>query len=167
MQIDALAVRLRPRTPMEAADLGVCLCQHTARSVYTCYALAALPVFALALTSFEIAAWLPPIVIWLSKAWLDRTVLFVLSRAAFGQRTTVSDVWRAQWHVWWRQFFFTWIVRRFSPWRSLTQPIYQLEQFSIVKAGARVRQIRHRHAASALMMTSVFGVCETALTIAL
>jgi hypothetical protein len=167
MQIDALAVRLRPRTPTEAADLGVCLCQHTARSVYTCYAMVAVPVVALALASFEIAAWLPAVVIWLSKAWLDRTVLFVLSRAAFGQPTTVADVWRAQRQVWWRQFFFTWIVRRFSPWRSLTQPIYQLEQFSIVRAGARIRQIRHRHAASALMMTSVFGMCETVLTIAL
>ena len=27
VQVDALAVRLRPRTPMEAADLGVRLCQ--------------------------------------------------------------------------------------------------------------------------------------------
>jgi hypothetical protein len=27
MRIDALALRLRPRTPLEAADLGVRLCQ--------------------------------------------------------------------------------------------------------------------------------------------
>ena len=40
-------VRLRPRTPMEAADLGVRLCQSAARSVYRCYLIVALPVVAL------------------------------------------------------------------------------------------------------------------------
>ncbi len=33
MQIDALALRLRPRTPYEAADLGTRLCQSAARGV--------------------------------------------------------------------------------------------------------------------------------------
>ena len=45
MQVDALAVRLRPRTPIEAADLGVRLCQSAARSVYALLrAVAAVPV---------------------------------------------------------------------------------------------------------------------------
>jgi len=48
VQIDALAIRLRPRTPLEAADLGTRLCQHSARWVYPCYLLVAVPVVALA-----------------------------------------------------------------------------------------------------------------------
>jgi hypothetical protein len=167
MQVDALAVRLRPRTPMEAADLGVRLCQSAASSVYACYGIVALPVVALALASFEIAGWLPTVVLWCSKPWLDRTILFVLSRAAFGKRTSPVDVWREQRQVWWKQVLFTWTVRRCSLWRSLTHPVYQLEELSIWKAGARVRQIRHRHAASAMMVTSVFSLSETALTAAL
>lgn len=167
MQIDALAVRLRPRTAVEAADLGVRLCQSTARSVYACYALVAVPLMILALASYEIAAWLPGLVIWWSKPWLDRTILFVLSRAAFGVATTPADVWRAQRTVWWRQFPYTWTIRRLSPWRSVTEPIYQLEGFSIFKAHARIRQIRNRVMGSALMMTSVFSLSETALWIAL
>jgi len=167
MQIDALRVRLRPRTPTEAGDLGVRLCQSTARSIYACYAVVALPVIALSFASYEIAVWLPMLAIWFSKAWLDRTILFVLSRAAFGQPTTIADLWRAQRRVWWRQFLFTWTVRRVSPWRSLTQPVYQLEEFSIASGGARVRQIRRRHAAAASMATGVFGVAEIVLTSAL
>jgi hypothetical protein len=166
MQVDALAVRLRPRTSMEAADLGVRLCQSAARSVYSCYAIVALPLIAVALASFEIASWLPAVVIWCAKPWLDRTILFVLSRAAFGQRTEPSEVWRAQRQVWWGQLLFTCTVRRLSLWRSLTQPVYQLEGLSIWRAGARVRQIRHRTAGSALMMTSAFGLAEAALTLA-
>jgi hypothetical protein len=135
MQIEALRVRLRPRTSLEAADLGPRLCQSAARSIYSCYAMAALPVAALSMASFEIAAWLPVVVLWWAKPWLDRTILFVLSRAAFGQSTAPADVWRCQRQVWWRQLLFTWTVRRVSLWRSLTQPVYQLEEFSASQAG--------------------------------
>src|SRR6185295_19917296 len=78
VQVEAFAVRLRPRAPMEAADLGARLCQSAARSVYRSYAIVVLPVTALALGSYEIAGWLPPLILWCSKPWLDRTILFVL-----------------------------------------------------------------------------------------
>ena len=151
---------------MEAADLGVRLCQGSARSVYRCYGLVALPVASLALASYELASWLPPLVLWFAKPWLDRTILFVLSRAAFGQTTTPSDVWNAQRQVWWSQLLFTWTVRRLSLWRSFTQPVYQLEGLSIGLAGARVRQIRQRNMGSALMITNAFSLSETALVLA-
>jgi Domain of unknown function (DUF4129) len=167
VQLDALAVRLRPRTPLEAADLGVRLCQATARSIYSCYALAAVPVMTLAFGLFEVNSWLPGLLIWWAKPWLDRTILFVLSRAAFGAATSPADVWRAQREVWWRQFLFTWTIRRLSPWRSLTGPVYQLEGFSVFKGRDRVRQIRSRAMGAALMMTSVFSLVENALSVAL
>jgi hypothetical protein len=167
MRIDALALRLRPRGGLEAADLGVRLCQNTARSVYCCHLLVAVPLMALALASFEIAGWLPALIIWCAKPWLDRTILFVLSRAAFGQRTGVADLWREQRAVWWKGLLFTWTVRRLSPWRSFTEPVYQLEGHSALNAGARVRQIRRRHAGVAMMMTSAFSICELALTVAI
>ena len=167
MQLDALVVRLRPRTPFEAADVGVRLCQSSARSVYLCYALVAVPLMVLAVASNEISAWLPSLVIWWAKPWLDRTILFVLSRAAFGADTSPVDVWRAQRQVWWRQFAFTWTVRRLSPWRALTEPVYQLEGFSIFRSSSRVAQIRRRGLGSAAMMTSAFSLCECALSIAI
>ena len=167
MQIDALAVRLRPRSSLEAADLGIRVCQSTARSVYCCYALAAVPLMALALGSVEIAPWLPGTIIWWAKPWLDRTIVFVLSRAAFGQKTSPVDVWKAQGQVWWSQFLFTWTVRRLSPWRALTQPVYQLEGLSFWPSRSRVRQIRRRNAGAAFMVMSAFSLCEWGLTASL
>lgn len=166
MQVDALAIRLRPRTPYEAADLGTRLCQAGARDIYTCFAYVALPVFAICLATVEIATWLPVLALWWVKPWLDRTVLFVLSRAAFGQRTSIGDVWAAQRQVWWSQLFITLTWRRLSPWRSFTQPIYQLEGLSWSQIRKRVRQIRRRRAAPALLMTFVYNLCETSLTLA-
>jgi hypothetical protein len=166
VQVDALAIRLRPRTSIEAADAGVRLCQSAARSVFLCYAMVALPVVAFAMASYQIAAWLPGMVIWWAKPWLDRTILMVLARAAFGQRTAPADVWREQRQVWWSQLLFTLTVQRLSLWRSLTQPVYQLEGRSVLRARARVRQIRRRNAGSALMMTQAFYAAEGGLIMA-
>ena len=167
MQIDALAIRLRPRTAFESVDLGLRLCQHAARSIYPCYALVAVPVAVLALASSELAPWLPTLVIWWAKPWLDRTILFVLSRAAFGQRTTPRDVLSAQRHVWWRQLLFTWTVQRLSLWRSLTAPVYQLEGLSVRQARQRVGHIRRRTAGPASMVTAAFATAEASLFMAL
>lgn len=163
MQLDALALRMRPRTPLEAADLGVRLCQHAAGSVYACYAVVYVPVAALALAAFEIASWLPTLLLFWSKPWLDRTILFVLSRAAFGQATTVKQLWEARGQVWGRQLFLTWTWRRLSPWRSFTQPVYQLEGLSFGKIRRRVKQVRRRKGGSALLMMLAFLTAESCL----
>jgi hypothetical protein len=165
MQLESLALRMRPRAPLEAADLGVRLCAETARSVYACYAVVYVPVAALALASFELAAWLPTVVLFLAKPWLDRTILFVLSRAAFGQATTPRQLWDAQRQVWWSQLFLTLTWRRLSPWRSFTQPVYQLEGSSIGDVRRRVAQLRRRNSGAALLMTVAFKIAETCLAV--
>lgn len=160
MRIESLILRMRPRSPLDAADLGIRLAQASAKSVYSCYALVALPIVALALATYEISAWLPPLLLWWSKPWLDRTIVFVLSRAAFGQQTSLRDLWRNQGTVWWHQLLLTWTWRRLSPWRSLTQPVYQLEGLPLLKLPARLKQIRRRTSGSALLVTSAFSVAE-------
>jgi hypothetical protein len=166
VQIDALALRMRPRTPMEAADLGVRLCQSAARPVYLCYWAVGLPVVALSLATFEIAGWLPGLLIWWAKPWFDQTILFVLSRAAFGQPTALGDVWNAQRRVWWSQLPLSVTLHRLSPWRSFTQPVYQLEGLPFLKARRRVLQIRRGKTRPAVLMTSAFGTAEAVLTVA-
>jgi len=166
VQVDALAVRLRPRAPLEAADLGARICRSSARSVYTCYLATAVPVMALCVATYEFASWLPVLLLWWIKPWLDRTILFVLARSAFGQHTTLADLWRAQGQVWWRQLLITLTWRRLSPWRSFTQPVFQLEGHSLFKIRRRVLQIRGKRTGAALLMTSAFSLAETALTIA-
>jgi hypothetical protein len=151
---------------MEAADLGVRLCQSAARPVYVCYWALGLPVVALSLATFEIADWLPGLLIWWAKPWLDQTILFVLSRAAFGQPTTPGDLWNAQRRVWWSQLPLSLTLRRLSPWRSFTQPVYQLEGLPLFKARRRVLQIRRGKTGPAVLMTSAFGTAELVLTVA-
>jgi hypothetical protein len=163
VRVDAFAIRLRPRANFEAADLGVRLCQSSARDVFTCYLAVYVPLVAVALASYEMAAWLPGLLVWWSKPWLDRTILFTLSRAAFGQRTHPIDVWHEQRHVWWSQLFRTLTLQRLSFWRSFTQPIYQLEGLRGAELRTRVRQIRANRTRAGTGILSAFSCAETSL----
>lgn len=167
MRVEAFDIRLRRRAKMEAADLGVRLCQHAARSVFACYLVVAAPVLLLALACFELAPWAPTVVLWWTKPWLDRTVLFVLSRAAFGQTTTLRDLWSSQRTAWWSRLLSTLTVRRLSPWRSFTQAVYQLEGLSGRKLRKRVLQLRKGYENTALLITAAFSLAELALWFAL
>lgn len=152
---------------MEAADLGVRLCQSSAASVFRCYFVVAIPIMIFTLASFEIASWLPAFAIWWLKPWLDRTILFVLARSAFGQPTSIKDLWKSQRQVWWSGFFRSLTTRRLSPWRSYTQPVYQLEGLKGDKLRKRVRQIRSGKGGAALLMTGAFNLGELVVSLSL
>jgi len=154
---------LRPRTTWEGCDLGVRLLQSWLRSVYSSHLAVALPLFALFIATFGIAAWLPAVLIWLSKPWLDRTILFALSRALFGEPTAPVNVWRAQREVWWTQLAATLTLRRLNMSRSFTQPIVQLEGLDGAERRERMRRLALRHRGVARMMTQAFAAAEFAV----
>ncbi len=150
MRVDATAVQLRPRPMFEAADLGARLVQVSASAL----ARTALPVYAvvvlLCLALFPLAHWLPALALWWAKPWLDRTVLFVLSRTLFQQSTTPADLLLAWRGVWWQGLLASLTTRRLSLWRSFTQPAVQLEGLQGKDLGKRCAQLRHGHQGSAL-----------------
>jgi hypothetical protein len=167
VRIESLQLRMRPRSPLEAADLGVRLCQQHWHSLYACHAAVAVPVLALCIAACEIAGWLPLTLIFLAKPWLDRTSLFVLSRAAFGQQTRLADLWAAQRQVLWRQLLSSWTWRRLSPWRAFSQPVYQLEGLRFKERRRRLVQLRGNYRGPAALTTSAFATAETLLVIGL
>lgn len=164
MQVEALAVKLRPRAMSEAVDLGVRLVQANAHSVWASFAPVYLTVVLIALASGAIAEWLPTLVIFCLKPWLDRTLLFVLSRAVFGTPTRLADVWAAQREVWWRQLWRTFTLQRLSPWRSYTAPGLQLEGQRGSAWRMRRAQLLRGKQGSAVGMHLVFAHFELLLT---
>lgn len=163
MQVDGLAIALRPRTMAEAADLGAALVRKHARSIWATFLPVYLVVVFLALCSIEIANWLPPVVIFCLKPWLDRSLLFVLSRAVFGQGTRWADLWRERRSVWGGELLRSLLWRRLSPWRSFTQAIDQLEgQRGSARRKRRAQLLRGRRGA-AMGAQLVFGHVELAL----
>jgi len=137
VRVEALSVALRPRPAAEAADLGVALVRTHARSVWLTFTPVFLVFVLLACATVEIADWLPNLLIFWCKPWLDRSLLFILSRAVFGQSTRFADLWRERAAVWGGQLPRTLVWQRLSGWRAFTQPIYQLE-------GLRGKALRQR-----------------------
>jgi len=167
MRVEGLAIALRPRSQAEACDLGLALVRGQARSIWRCYTPVFLAVAVLALCTVDTFGWLPILVVFWLKPWLDRSLLFVLSRAVFGQATHWSDLWAARRQVFGGQLLRTLLWRRFSPWRAYTQAIEQLEG---QRGGARRRRARlmlndNHGAASALQIAFVHA--EAVLTYAL
>ena len=167
MKVDAIRLDLRPRSMFEAADLGVRLVSAHLRSVWTSCA----PVYAFVLL---VAATMLPFgigwtlltVIWL-KPWLDRSILFVLARAVFGEETRFADVWAARRAVGWQGLLGALTVRRLSPWRSYVQPVLQLEGQRGKARRERVARILGSHRGAALAMQTAFATIESALVVGL
>ena len=165
MQVDALALHLRPRSMTEATDLGVRLVQANARSIWSTFAPLYLVVVLIALSTVELAGWLPGLILFWLKPWLDRSLLYVLARSVFGTPTRWSDLWRDRSPVWWQQWLASLLSRRLSPWRSYTQPAAQLEGQRGSAAKTRRRQLLKDKQSQALGMHLVFAHLELVLVI--
>ncbi|MDR2153787.1 MAG: hypothetical protein LBE78_01990 [Burkholderiaceae bacterium] len=167
MRVEALAIALRPRLAAEAADLGVALARAHARSVWPVFAPVYLVFLLLACATAEIARWLPGLLIFWCKPWLDCCLLFILSRAVFGQPTRLADLWQERATVWRGQWLRTLLWRRLSPWRAFTQPIHQLEGQRGQALRQRRRLLLNGQRGMATMMQMAFAHVEIAFEFAL
>ena len=123
-----MILQLRPRPMLEAADLGVRLVQSQARMLVRTW-LPLIAVVALILAPLlAISSWLPWVILFMLKPWLDRSLIFVLSRVVFGQTSHFADLWAARASVFSLKALPKSLTeRRLSPWRSYTQAAEQLE----------------------------------------
>ena len=162
MRIDAITLTLRPRSMWEGCDLGVRLLHFRMRSVYACYLSIAIPTFFICLATYPLEPWLPALLLWLAKPWLDHVVLFALSRALFGEPTGPADLWAARGSVL-KPNALELLLLRLSASRSFKLPIMQLEGLAGRAQRDRVRQLTLRHRGVARAMTLAFANAELAL----
>jgi hypothetical protein len=87
VQLDNVAVALRPRSAWESIDLGVGMLQRWWRSLYASFAAVYLFGVALAFAAGWAwdKAWVSLVVLWWLKPLFDRVALHVVSRAVFGE----------------------------------------------------------------------------------
>lgn len=166
MRVESLDLRLRARAPLEAADLGSRLCQHAAIDIYRSFAIAYAIVIVLALPAFLFSPWGPILVIFLAKPWLDRSILFVLARRAFGQRTSMRDLWQNRRSVWFSQWLRTLVLQRLTIQRSFIQPAIQLEGLRGRELRDRVKLLQTGHRGAKYALLTACSFAETALSVA-
>jgi hypothetical protein len=154
VRIDQLSVVLRQRNPWEAIDLGFAMTRQWWREIYGAWLVAFVPL------SVAACLLLPPpwalVPVWWLKPGLDRIVLHVVSSAVFGSPPRLLGTLRSFFRYG-RNGLLLWLLPplRFSPFRSFTLPVRQLENARGRTARQRAQQLRKRVASQAMWLTLV------------
>jgi len=150
-----IAVRLRPRNPWEAIDLGFGLARQWFFPLWTLWMISAVPVMLL-LALLPIPLWLAGTLLWWFKPFYEPLLLYWMGRRLFDERPSWREL-RQQWRrVVLPQLFANLTWRRLAPARSFTMPVAVLEG---LKGKARAQRInilsRKAHAASWLTVVGI------------
>lgn len=148
MRPEQLTLTLRPRSGLEAVDLGMRLVQAHARSIFaTSFAVIlppALLIIALVGYGLEMPG-LAGMLIWWLKPVYDRALLHGMSHAVFGEQPGVRQTWRALPGLIRHSALFPALLwRRLDPLRSTRLPVDQLEGLKGRVARDRRRIVANR-----------------------
>ena len=160
MKAEQLQLALRPRPAYEAVDLGVQMAQRSRRSLLRAFVPMALLLAVACGATIEIAPWLPSLLFWWCKPWLDRTLLNIYARQAFGEETRFNDAWQARAATPWPQALMWLTLWRLSFWRAYSMPVAQLEGQAGAARRQRVKAILRSQRGAATMAQGTFGWIE-------
>jgi hypothetical protein len=163
--LDRLRVAVRPRSPWEAADLGVALLRDQARPAFLAWLAALLPPAVVLGVAFRHRPWLALLLLWWLKPLLDRPVLHVLAKATFGETPSLKDTFRALPVTCRRGLAATLLWRRLSPERSLLLPVWQLETPTGAAFRRRRKILLGRVRNQAQLLSFVGLLCTAALVL--
>ncbi|MCM8534007.1 MAG: hypothetical protein NE330_22790 [Lentisphaeraceae bacterium] len=160
MNPNKIDIEIRNRTNWEAFDLGKPIVFKYFKPVYLPWLTANLLIVLASSWLFFVNPVFAFFVIWLFLPLAERTVLFVLSRAVFGDVPSYKETmkqWIPQLKNGVFSFNFAW---RFLPNRSFVMPVWQLEGLTGSRRRKRLQQISHNASNTAVMEGSIFASIE-------
>lgn len=155
MDLAKIAVRLRPRNPWEAIDLGFGLARQWFLPLWILWMISALPVMLL-LVVLPVPLWLAGLMFWWFKPLYEPPLLYWMGRRLFDERPSWREL-RQQWQrVVLPQLFANLTWRRLAPARSFTMPVAVLEGLKGKPRTQRINVLsRKAHAASWLTIIGI------------
>ena len=163
MRLEDVTAEIRPRAPWESIDLGCALARRHLGSVMKAWALTVVPLWLLLALLLRNHPILFIFCVWWLKPIYDRVPLLVVSRALFGAVPSVKEVVKSWPKLMIRRLWFALIVGRFSPSRSLTLPVAELEGLRGRAYHQRVNSLE-RNGGEGATMATLAGVILEAVT---
>jgi hypothetical protein len=167
MKAEQLQLALRPRPPWEAIDLGVRMTQRSSRSLLRAFLPMALLLVVACGATLEIAPWLPSTLLWWFKPWLDRILLHIYARLAFGEQTGFNAAWEARRVSPWGPMLSRLTLTRLAFWRAYSAPVIQLEGLAGAARRQRLATILRSQRGVATVTQSAFSWIELFVTFGL
>lgn len=127
MDLERIAIVLRPRQGWEAIDLGFRMTAHWAVPLWRVWFTVFAPSAALVLIACRDWPWLAAVLLWWAKPLFDRYLLFVLSHAVFGAVPGVLTTLRASGQILRTGAVAGQFTRFVNFARSFNLPVTQLE----------------------------------------
>lgn len=166
MRLTDASVAIRPRSAWEALDLGILLARRHAGLLMLSWALTTLPLLAILSWLFWDSPVLAFVLFWWLKPLFERLPLFILSRALFSATPTLKQSLKAFPGLLRRQALASLTWRRFSPTRSFSLPVTQLEGLDGKPRNQRLQQLEHASAGQAFWLTLLGVYIESILLLA-
>jgi len=162
VQLERISLALRPRTGHESLDLAAAMLRSWGAAVFAAWGVLVLPVCLLVLLAVD-NVWLAVFLLWLLRPLFEMVPVFVVSRATFGAppslQATLRDLPRAL-----ARLALASVLRyRWTPWRTLVQPVALLEGVTGSVRRQRERDLRAAGAGDAVFAGSFFLALELAL----
>lgn len=167
MDLERVAVELRPRGNWEAVDLGFALARSRGAALFPAFALAWLPTGLLAGLLAGDGLIFAALALWWAKPVFDRIALHVLSQSMFGAPPTVRDTLRNIVRYVNPGLLASLTIYRFDMARSFNLPIWQLEQQKGRGARQRAKALHRRTRGTAVMLLSVCAMLELVVVLGL
>lgn len=166
MQLERIAVVLRPRTTHEVFDLAFAMLREWRGAIFAAWILTVLPLCVLALLFFDsgLGAFL---VLWLLRPMFELVPLFVVSRAAFGDTPTVQASLVQAPRSMLRHALTSVLRLRWRPWRALIAPVTLLEGSTGSVRARRERELRMQASGAAELASLYCLLLEFALFVQL
>ncbi len=156
LDLDKLAVGIRPRQPWEAIDLGFLMAKRWWWPLTRLWLIISAPLFiALAVLPTE-WLWLQYMVVWWLKPIFERAQLDFLRRSVFGEYPSTRVLLKDFSRLAFKQIFLSLTWRRLSPSRSFDLPVMQLEGLSGTRRHERLT-VLHRQGVGPAASTTMFG----------
>ncbi len=165
MQIDRLALAVRPRNSWEAMDLGFLMARTWWKPVYGAWLAVYLPVIAvITLICAELNhPWIALLLIWWVKPLMERVPLYVLSRVVFGETPSIAQTLRALPSLLTTAPLWRLLLTRLSPTRSFCLPVVLLEGLTRKTRPARFKVLLKGAYSGAAWLTIVCANLEIVL----
>ncbi len=165
MDLDRIAVTVRPRTPWEAIDLGFVMARTWFTPLWLLWLALALPVYLLSMLFLDDDPFWAILIVWWCKPAYEPLLLFWLSRALFADRLGTGATLRRTFSVIRPQLLANLTWRRFNPSRSFNMPVVVLEKLRGKARKKRIGVLSQRQQAS-IWLTLVGLLFEVILQLA-